>query len=146
MRHPCRSCGACCAHYRVSVHWMETDASPGGLVPQALTEAFGPHMAVMRGTWAASPRCVALDADIGTHATCTIHAQRPAPCRDVEASWESGARSDQCDRARLAHGLPVLTPADWPPVVAIAVTLVDRIDAPLAAAFEPERVASAPTR
>lgn len=130
MRHPCRSCGACCAHYRVSIHWLDTDASPGGLVPQALTEPFGPHMAVMRGTWDAKPRCVALDAEIGVHAACTIHAQRPVPCREVMASWESGAASDQCDRARIAHALPALTAADWPPVAAISVTLVDHLALP----------------
>jgi len=31
----------------------------------------------------------------------------------VPASYEFGEASAQCDKARLAHGLPVLTPADW---------------------------------
>ncbi len=127
MRHPCMTCGACCAHYRVSMHWMETDAA-GGVVPHALTEAFGPHQAVMRGTWEAQPRCIALDADIGRHSRCSIHPVRPQPCRDVQASWEHGAASPQCDKARSAHGLPVLTAADWAP--SISVVLVEAVDVP----------------
>lgn len=116
------TCGACCSQYRVSMHWMETDAS-GGVVPHALTETSGLHQVVMRGTWQSKPRCVALDAEIGTFSRCTIHAVRPQACRDVQASWESGEASPQCDRARVAHGLPVLSAADWRPV--IDVVLVD---------------------
>ena len=67
----------------------------------------------MKGTSQASPRCVALDAEIGVRSRCSIHPQRPSVCRDVPASWESGAASPQCDKARIAHGLPALTPADW---------------------------------
>ena len=116
------TCGACCSQYRVSMHWMETDAS-GGVLPHALTETSGLHQVVMRGTWQSKPRCVALDAEIGTFSRCTIHAVRPQACRDVQASWESGEASPQCDRARVAHGLPVLSAADWRP--AIDVVLVD---------------------
>lgn len=118
------TCGACCSQYRVSMHWMETDAS-GGVVPHALTETSGLHQVVMRGTWQSKPRCVALDAEIGTFSRCTIHAVRPQACRDVEASWESGEASPQCDRARVAHGLPALRAADWRPVIDVVL-----IDAP----------------
>lgn len=124
MRHPCLTCGACCSQYRVSMHWMETDAS-GGVVPHALTETFGLHQVAMRGTWDAQPRCIALEAEIGTSSRCTIHAVRPQACRDVQASWESGEASPQCDRARVAHGLRALTVADW--VSTIDVVLVDAI-------------------
>ncbi|HTL14758.1 MAG TPA: YkgJ family cysteine cluster protein, partial [Thermomonas sp.] len=34
-------------------------------------------------------------------------------CALVPASWEFGATSPQCDKARLAHGLPLLSPSDW---------------------------------
>ena len=122
MRHPCLTCGACCTQYRVTMHWMDTDAA-GGVVPHAMTEPFGPHQVVMRGTWEAQPRCIALDADIGRHSRCSIHDVRPQACRDVPASWEYGAASPQCDRARIAYGLPALTAADWPQ--AIDVVLVD---------------------
>ncbi len=112
--HPCLACGACCAHFRVGMHWSETDlATPGG-VPVALTEPFGPHAAVMRGTWERAPRCVALNARIGEASRCTIHDRRPPACRAVNASWESGAADAQCDRARVAHGMRALQPGDWP--------------------------------
>jgi hypothetical protein len=113
MPHPCLSCGACCAAFRVSLHWSEAEPTLGGRVPVELTEPVRTHELAMRGTSQAQPRCVALDADIGRVSRCTIHAQRPSACAAVAASWEFGAASAQCDRARLAHGLPALTPADW---------------------------------
>jgi len=85
----------------------------GGQVAPELTEPLRRHERVMKGTSQASPRCVALDADIGVRSRCTIHPQRPSVCRDVPASWEFGAASPQCDKARIAHGLAPLTPADW---------------------------------
>ena len=112
--HPCLSCGACCAYFRVAFHWLETQPQadwPG--VPVELTAPLDGHRLVMQGTRASPVRCVALDADIGRHARCTIYAQRPSVCREVVASWENGAPSGQCDRARLAHGLPMLLPSDW---------------------------------
>ena len=113
MRHPCLTCGACCAHFRISFHWSEADPALGGTVPVELTEPMRRHERVMRGTSRESPRCVALDAEIGVRSRCTIHPQRPSVCRDVPASWEFGAASPQCDKARLAQGLAPLTPADW---------------------------------
>jgi Fe-S-cluster containining protein len=113
MAHPCLSCGACCATFRVSLHWSEAEPALGGRVPVALTEPVRTHELAMRGTSHAQPRCVALDAEIGRRGRCAIHARRPSTCAAVTASWERGEASAQCDRARLAHGLAVLTPADW---------------------------------
>ena len=113
MPHPCLTCGACCAQFRVAFHWMESDAITPGGVPAALTETLDAHRLCMRGTHAPPIRCVALDAEIGVHSRCTIHPSRPSVCRDVDASWEYGAVSAQCDKARIAHGLPVLVPDDW---------------------------------
>ena len=113
--HPCLRCGACCAHFRVSLHWSEAAPELGGYVPLALTEPLRQHERVMRGTHQEQPRCIALEAQIGVHSRCTIHPHRPAVCAELTASWETGQRSGQCDRARLAHGLPALTQADWPP-------------------------------
>ena len=106
-------CGACCATFRVSLHWSEAEPSLGGRVPIELTEPVRAHELAMRGTSQARPRCIALDADIGTYSRCTIHPVRPSVCREVDASWEHGVVSRQCDKARAAHGLPLLTPADW---------------------------------
>ena len=113
--HPCLACGACCATYRVSLHWSEAESALGGRVPPDLTERIDGHQVAMRGTcWTKQPRCIALDAEIGVRSGCRIHPLRPQACRDVAASWELGEASPQCDKARLAHGLPALTPADWP--------------------------------
>ncbi len=111
--HPCLSCGACCAFYRVGFHWSEADPATGGRVPYELTEPLRAHERAMRGTSQANPRCIALDADIGRYSRCTIHDRRPSVCALVPASYEFGEPSAQCDRARLAHGLPALAPADW---------------------------------
>jgi Fe-S-cluster containining protein len=111
--HPCLTCGACCAYFRVSFHWSEADPALGGPVPFELTEPLRAHERAMRGTNQAQPRCVALDAEIGKYSRCTIHDRRPSVCALVPASWEFGAASAQCDKARIAHGLPALTPTDW---------------------------------
>jgi hypothetical protein len=113
MRHPCLACGACCAHFRVAFHWSEAEPSLGGRTPAALTEPFDPHRLVMRGTQASVPRCIALQGVVGRAAGCTIYAQRPSPCMALLPAFEHGEPSPQCDRARMAHGLPVLTAADW---------------------------------
>jgi uncharacterized protein len=113
MIHPCLRCGACCAYFRVAFHWSEAEAEMGGPVPPSLTEKLDPHRLVMRGTQAYQPRCVALEGTIGVAARCGIHPQRPSVCREVPPSWEFGASSPQCDKGRIAHGLPPLTPEDW---------------------------------
>ncbi len=82
-------------------------------MPSELTEKLDPHRLAMRGTNASKPRCVALRGTVGEAAHCGIYAERPSVCREVQPSWESGAVSAQCDKARLAHGLALLTPQDW---------------------------------
>lgn len=120
--HPCMRCGACCAHYRVAFHWSEAEPLTGGLVPSELTEKLDFHRLNMLGTNAAKPRCIALEGAVGQAASCRIYEQRPSVCREVAPSWESGFASAQCDKARLAHGLPLLTPADWAPAAGAAAT------------------------
>ncbi len=110
---PCLSCGVCCTMFRVSFYWAEADdAAPGG-VPAELTEKFGPFRRIMRGTNGASPRCVALQGELGKAAGCGIHPHRPSVCRAFEASWSEGRPNPRCDQARARHGLPPLTPDDW---------------------------------
>lgn len=113
MSHPCLSCGACCARYVVAFHWTEADPELGGTVPRDLTETLDPHRLMMRGTRAATPRCTALRGEIGVSAPCSIYERRPSPCRELQPAWEHGSPSPQCDRAREAHGLTPLSPADW---------------------------------
>ena len=113
-QHPCLRCGACCATFRVAFHWSEAQPDAPDGVPAELVTRLRHHELAMRGTDAANPRCVALQGTIGTHAWCGIYAQRPSPCRALRPSWEDGTPEPQCDRAREKHGLPPLTPADWP--------------------------------
>lgn len=61
--------------------------------------------ACMAGTDSAAPRCAALQGVVGNQVTCTVYAQRPAPCREVEPG------DDKCNRARERYGLPKLTSA-----------------------------------
>lgn len=111
--HPCQTCGACCASFRVAFHWSEAAPEAGGTTPAELTEPLDAHRVVMRGTYAAPIRCIALRGAPGVATHCTIYATRPSPCRELVASWEDGTPSPQCDRARALHGLAPLTPADW---------------------------------
>jgi len=113
MLHPCLTCGACCAYFRVGFHWSEAEPAFGGRVPAELTEPLRSHERAMRGTSQSTPRCIALDAEIGVRSRCSIHPMRPSVCAAVTASWEYGQASPQCDKARIAHGLPALTPDDW---------------------------------
>jgi Fe-S-cluster containining protein len=110
MSNPCVSCGACCAHFRVTFYWAEADPATGGVTPPALTIKLSPHHAVMRGTEGRTPRCAALLGTLGEEVACTIYAQRPSPCREFQASWVDGVHNARCDRARAAHGLPPLSP------------------------------------
>ena len=95
------------------MHWSEAEPALGGTVPFDFTEPVRTHERAMRGTSQAAPRCIALDAEIGRYSRCTIHDRRPAACALMPASYESGSASLQCDRARVAHGLSLLAPADW---------------------------------
>jgi len=60
-----------------------------------------------------SPRCVALQGDLGQKVSCSIYEDRPTPCRDFEASFESGVENQRCAQARVAKGMPPLGPQDW---------------------------------
>ena len=110
--HPCITCGACCAHYRVSLHWREAEDA-GGSVPTELTEDWNSMVRVMKGTLRRPSRCLALAGTVGESVSCRIYEQRPTTCRDLKASWEDGTRDEQCDRARVAYGMQPLSPADF---------------------------------
>ncbi|MDT3720507.1 YkgJ family cysteine cluster protein [Pseudomonas oryzihabitans] len=106
---PCLSCGACCAHFRVSFYWGECQ-SAGGLVPDNLTVAVTRHLAAMLGTEQKPTRCTALLGEIGCGTRCTIYENRSSTCREFTAAWENGEPNPNCDAARAAYGLPPLTP------------------------------------
>ncbi|CAM3637459.1 YkgJ family cysteine cluster protein [Paracidovorax anthurii] len=99
--HPCLTCGACCASFRVdfSVHESE---EMGGSVPGGLVVEVNDGLRRMRGTDHAAPRCAALTGRVGARAACGIYEWRPSPCREFEAGGEA------CARARRRHGLEPL--------------------------------------
>jgi uncharacterized protein len=114
MSNPCLSCGACCAYFRASFHWLETSAAEGGLTPIELTVPVTAHCVAMRGSDRKPPRCIALEGSIGEAVRCSIYPLRASPCRNFQAAWVNGEPNERCDRARAAHGLPPLAPAVSP--------------------------------
>ena len=99
--HPCLTCRACCASFRVDFSVHETEEL-GGCVPDGLVVPVTDHTARMRGTDHAQPRCSALTGQVGLRAACGIYEWRPSPCREFEAG------SAACNRARQRHHLPAL--------------------------------------
>jgi Fe-S-cluster containining protein len=114
MAHPCLSCGACCAAFRVAFHWSQAQPDQPDGVPAEMTLPLRHHERMMRGTELAPIRCVALQGSVGIQTHCSIYVSRPSPCRELGAAWEQGQPSVQCDRARAVHGLPALTLQHWP--------------------------------
>jgi Fe-S-cluster containining protein len=104
----CQSCGACCAAYRVDFHPAELEggafAWEGG-IPTALTVPVTAQLVRMQGTDTGSPRCIALEGEIGVAVRCSRYAQRPSPCREFNPLAELGIADSACARARQRHGL-----------------------------------------
>jgi len=103
MSQHCQSCGACCAAYRVSFYWAETDEHPAGQVPTHLTTPINPYRVAMRGTDSKPARCIALSGTVGASVSCGIYEQRSSTCREFIAGDE------RCAAARQRHDLPPLS-------------------------------------
>ncbi len=99
--HPCLTCGACCASFRVDFACEERE-DRGGHVPAGLAVEVTDHTCRMRGTDHLPVRCAALTGQVGLRAACGIYEWRPSPCREFEAG------SDACAGARRRHGLTPL--------------------------------------
>ena len=82
----------------------------------------------MAGTNSKSPRCAALEGQIGSCVHCTIYAERPSPCREFKVAWEDGLPSAECDKARMAWGLPLLRPYALLPAEQIIEHRLEQID------------------
>lgn len=109
LTNPCLNCGACCAHFRVSFYSGESDALPGGVVPDAMLSTLTPFRACMKGTEQGG-RCSALTGEIGKSIGCSIYANRPSPCREFPVWEEDGTPNEACQRLRAGIGLPLLKP------------------------------------
>lgn len=110
MDNPCLSCGACCAYFRVSFYWSEAEVALGGRVPPEMTVPIHTHLIAMKGSDAIPPRCCALQGEIGQAVYCSIYEQRPAVCSEIMYTGFGGLSEEKCDKARMAHGLPPLSP------------------------------------
>jgi Fe-S-cluster containining protein len=113
MINPCLVCGACCAYYRASFYWAESDLFQPGGVPIGMTAKLNDFRLVMIGCNGSKPRCTALMGFIGKKVHCSIYEKRASVCREFPASWEHGVHNERCDRARAAWGLLPLTPEIW---------------------------------
>jgi len=116
--HPCQTCGACCAFFRVSFYWREAEEAVDDRlapVPVELTDDRGDLYRSMKGTSSKHhTRCVALDGKVGEAVGCSIYSLRPTPCRDFHASFEDGKTNQpRCDQARAKYGLAPLSRRDW---------------------------------
>ena len=76
MTHPCLTCGACCASFRVDFSVYETQEL-GGDVPDGLAVDVTDTLRRMRGTDHSPPRCAALTGKVGTPAACGIYEMAP---------------------------------------------------------------------
>ena len=99
--HPCLTCGACCASFRVDFA-VEEMQEMGGTVPGGLAVEVTRTTCRMRGTDHVPARCAALTGKVGEKAACGIYEWRPSPCREFEAG------DDACQKARARHGLKPL--------------------------------------
>ncbi len=110
----CQQCGACCAYYRVSFYWGESNPNTGGTVPPDLTERLTPFRVIMKGTGTRPSRCVVLDGEVGKHVSCGIHSIRASTCREFGVNDVDGRPTihagdiERCNNARAAWGMPPL--------------------------------------
>ncbi len=104
--HPCLTCGACCASFRVDFSAHELDER-GGRVPAGLSVEVTGDTCRLRGTDHSPPRCAALTGQVGEKAACGIYEWRPSPCREFQAG------SQACATARARHGMPPLSDGFW---------------------------------
>lgn len=111
---PCVGCGACCAFFRASFHWLECE-SAGGTVPDDSVVQISPHLVAMKGTASAkAPYCTNLRGVIGETGHCGAYQTRSSTCREgFPGSYENGEKNERCDKARAKHGLRPLVASDW---------------------------------
>jgi Fe-S-cluster containining protein len=110
---PCIECGACCAFYRASFYWGESDLCTPNGVPSELLEKLNDFRFCMQGTQGSKPRCIALMGIIGKKVHCSIYERRASVCREFVPSWQEGTPNQECEKARALWGLPPLTPDIW---------------------------------
>lgn len=104
----CLTCGACCASFRVSFYWSESDEAVVNYVPPDMTCHVAPLLCTMKETDQREPWCVALQGSVGVSVRCSIYDRRPSVCHEVVPSGQGAVANFWCDRARALWGLPPL--------------------------------------
>lgn len=97
----CLSCGACCAHFRVSFYWAE-----GIDIPEHYVEPLTAVYSCMQGTNQTQAYCSALEGKVGEQVSCSIYSMRSSTCREVQMADE------QCNKARHAYQMIPLMQID----------------------------------
>jgi hypothetical protein len=103
---PCKSCGVCCTHFRVSFYNGELDSN-GGTVPNNLVTQITPFLVAMKGTENGG-RCTSLIGEIGKDISCGIYHNRSSSCRAFPVWLEDGSPNEKCQELRVKNGLPKL--------------------------------------
>lgn len=115
---PCVQCGACCAFFRVSFFWEEATPDDPTAVPTEYTEENDDMFQCMKGTNQHSPRCIALQGEIGKQVSCAIYERRSSTCRDFGLQETNriisvnGVDLIRCNQARKSWNLPPLNRAE----------------------------------
>lgn len=100
---PCKHCGACCTHYRVSFYQGELQSN-GGVVPTEMVSPINSFMVAMKGSEQGG-RCGALKGEIGENSTCSIYHNRPSVCRTFYVWDDEGKPNPRCQELRKKIGL-----------------------------------------
>lgn len=104
---PCKSCGVCCHHFRISFYQGEC-VSNGGIVPDDLVIPITPFHVAMKGTEAGGKKCVALNGEIGNNIGCSIYSNRPSVCRLYHVWDDQGNPNPKCQELRAKYGIQPL--------------------------------------
>ncbi|MHC1740696.1 MAG: YkgJ family cysteine cluster protein [Anaerolineaceae bacterium] len=113
--HPCNQCGACCAFFRVSFYWGETNSIQLSGIPVALIERLDDFFQCMKGTNTLRPHCIALQGKIGDRVSCSIYSNRSSSCHNFGFHTVngqliiSGKNLIRCNKARAAYNLPPIS-------------------------------------
>lgn len=106
-KNPCKSCGACCTHFRISFYQGELKSN-GGFVPEDLVTPINSFYVAMKGTENGG-RCISLNGEIGKNISCNIYHDRPSSCRTFPVWLEDGTPNPKCQELRAKNHLkPIL--------------------------------------
>lgn len=103
---PCKSCGACCAYFKVEFNKKKN--------PQVPEEKIHFHRGsyTLKGAEKFKQRCNNLAGTIGKDVSCDIYENRPDVCKLFDVWLPNGKQNPRCKTARIYHGLPGEIPLD----------------------------------